>query len=58
MAGLLLKYLGYIGVGIIVVGLLAIPQIQYLRHKDTYFLITDDFEAYKQKMVEKEAAIN
>ena len=53
-----MKYLGYIGVGIIVVGLLAIPQIQYLRHKDTYFLITDDFEAYKQKMAEKEAAIN
>ena len=54
----IMKYLGYIGVGIIVVGLLAIPQIQYLRHKDTYFLITYDFEAYKQKMVEKEAAIN
>lgn len=40
---------GYVGVGIIVVGMLAIPQIQYARHKDTYFLITDDYAAYVAK---------
>ena len=41
---------GYVGVGIIVVGMLAIPQIQYARHKDTYFLITDDYAAYLKKV--------
>lgn len=52
----IMKYAGFVGVGIIVVGLLAIPQIQYARNKDTYFLITDDFEAYKKKMKEKAEA--
>ena len=33
--------------------LIAIPQIQYLKNKDTYFLITDDYEAYKEKMKSK-----
>lgn len=46
----LMKYGGYFGVGLIVVSLLAIPQIQYARNKDTYFLITDDYPAYKAKM--------
>jgi PTS system ascorbate-specific IIC component len=49
----LMKYAGFIGAGLIVVVLLAIPQIQYARHKDTYFLITDDYEAYQKKMQEK-----
>jgi len=49
----LMKYAGFFGVGIIVIGLLAIPQIQYARNKDTYFLITDDYEAYKRKNNEK-----
>ena len=43
------EVIGYVGVGIIVVGMLAIPQIQYARHKDTYFLITDDYAAYVAK---------
>ncbi len=51
----LMKYLGYIGVGIIVVVLLAIPQIQYARRKDTYFLVTEDYEKYKEVMKEKAA---
>lgn len=50
----IMKYLQYIGVAVIVIGLLIIPQIQYRRHKDTYFLITDDYEAYKAKVAEKE----
>lgn len=47
----LMKYLGFVGIGIVVIGLLAIPQIQYRRRPDTYFLITEDYEAY-------EAAVN
>lgn len=49
----IMKYLGFIGVAIVVIGMLAIPQIQYAMNKDTYFLITDDYEKYKQKMQEK-----
>ena len=48
-----MKYLGYIGVALAAVVMLAIPQIQYARHKDTYFLITDDYEAYKKLKEEK-----
>lgn len=50
---IIMKYLGYTGVAIVVVFMLALPQIQYLKNKDTYFLITDDYDAYKQKMKEK-----
>ena len=32
---------------------MAIPQIQYARHKDTYFLITDDYAAYLEKIAAK-----
>jgi PTS system ascorbate-specific IIC component len=44
---LAMKYLSYIGVALIVIFLVAIPQIQYYRNKDTYFLVTEDYEAYK-----------
>ena len=40
----------------IALGMLAIPQIQYMRHKDTYFLITDDYEAYEKLMKERRKA--
>ena len=43
----IMKYLGYIGVAIIVIGMLAIPQIQYRLDKKGYFLMTEDYEAYK-----------
>lgn len=50
MATVLMKYLGYFGVALIVVILLAIPQLQYRKHKDTYFLITEDYDAYLEKV--------
>lgn len=50
---IIMKYLGYIGIGIVALILIAIPQIQYFKNKDTYFLITDDYEAYKEKMKSK-----
>lgn len=45
----LMKYLSYAGVGIIVVVLALIPQLQYLKDKENYFLITKDYEEYKRK---------
>lgn len=43
-----MKFLGVIGIVIIAVVLLAIPQIEYKRDKEGYFLITEDYEAYKK----------
>jgi ascorbate PTS system EIIC component len=46
----LMKFGGYFGIAIIVIGMLLIPQIQYARNKETYFLITDDYDAYLKKV--------
>lgn len=51
----IMKFLGYFGVAIVVLILLAIPQLQYRKHPDTYFLITEDYDEYQEKMKEKEA---
>lgn len=44
----IMKYLGYIGVALVVIVLLAIPQIEYRLDKKGYYLITEDYEAYKE----------
>ena len=49
-----MKYLSFVGVGIIVIVLIAIPQLQYRAHPDTYFLITEDYEAYANRNKDKE----
>ncbi len=43
-----MKYLSYGGVAIVVAALVAIPQIQYQKDKKGYFLITENYEAYKE----------
>lgn len=43
-----MKYLSYAGVAIVVIALLLIPQLQYRSDKEGYFLITEDYEAYKE----------
>ncbi|MFM1564937.1 PTS ascorbate transporter subunit IIC [Helcococcus ovis] len=45
---IIMKYLGYVGVGIITIVLLIIPQLQYKKDKENYFLITSDYEQYKK----------
>jgi PTS system ascorbate-specific IIC component len=44
-----MKFLSYAGIALIVIVLVIIPQIQYRMDKDNYFLITEDYEAYKEK---------
>ena len=44
-----MRFLGYAGVAIVVVVLLAIPQIEYTMDPEGYFLITEDYEAYTEK---------
>lgn len=43
-----MKYLSWAGVIICVATLLVLPQIEYLKDKKGYFLITEDYEAYKE----------
>ncbi len=51
-----MHYAGYAGVAIVVLVLLAIPQIEYLMDPKGYFLITEDYEAYKAYIAEKKKA--
>ena len=52
----IMHYLGYIGVAICVVGLLAIPQIEYRMDPEGYFLITEDYDAYVEHQAKKAKA--
>ncbi len=51
---IIMKYLGYIGVLVVAALLLAIPQIEYRKDPKAYFLITEDYEAYKEYMAAKQ----
>lgn len=51
--GLMMKYAGYVGVVLAAVLLLAIPQLTYLKNKDTYFLVAEDYEKYKEVVAAK-----
>ena len=44
-----MKYLSYVGVALIVVVLALIPQLEYMKDKENYFLITEDYEEYKKR---------
>ena len=44
----------YVGVAAVVILLLAIPQILYQRNKDTYFVIAEDFDKYKEILAKKQ----
>ena len=51
----IMRFLGYFGVAIVVVALLALPQLEYRKDPKAYFLITEDYEAYKEYMAAKAA---
>ena len=44
--GFLMQHFQYVGLGIVLIILLAIPQLQYSRNKEHYFLIAEDYETY------------
>lgn len=44
--GVLMKNFQYVGLGIVIIALLAIPQIQYMKNKKGYFKIAEDYEGY------------
>lgn len=43
-----MKYLSYVGIAVILLALIIIPQLEYKRDKEGYFLMTEDYEAYKE----------
>ncbi|HCD2478912.1 TPA: PTS ascorbate transporter subunit IIC, partial [Enterococcus faecium] len=45
----IMKVLGYAGIAVVVIGLLAIPQLQYRKNPDGYFLIVEDYDTYAEK---------
>jgi PTS system ascorbate-specific IIC component len=45
----LMKYAGYAGYALVVIFLIMIPQLQYRKEKELYFLVSEDYKAYKQK---------
>ncbi len=51
----LMKYLSFAGLAISVAFLIIIPQLQYRKNKDTYFLETEDWEECKRIRAEKAA---
>ncbi len=42
-----MKYLSYAGIAIVAIVLILIPQLQYRADKEGYFMMTEDYEAYK-----------
>ncbi len=50
-----MKYLSYAGVAVVAIALLAIPQIEYRKDKEGYFMMTEDYEAYKELKAKQNA---
>ncbi len=48
-----MKYLSWAGIIAVVLGLAIIPQLQYRADKKGYFLMTEDYEAYKELKAEQ-----
>lgn len=51
---LVMKYGGYIGIAIVVIILVIIPQLQYRKNPEAYFLITDDYDEYAERFGTKD----
>jgi PTS system ascorbate-specific IIC component len=45
----IMKYAGYAGFALCCIFLILIPQLQYRKDKELYFLVTEDYNAYKAK---------
>lgn len=48
--GVLMKTVGIPGVAVVILAMLAIPQIQYARNKRHYFMIAEDYEQYQAEL--------
>ena len=50
-----MRFLGFAGVAIVFVVLLALPQLEYRMDPEGYFLITEDYDAYLEHLEAKKA---
>lgn len=48
LATVIMKYLGYIGIAVVIIIFLAIPQLEYRSDPKGYFLIVKDYDAWKR----------
>jgi len=46
---IVMKYLSWIGLALVVIFLIMIPQIQYRKDPEHYFMEVDDWEEYKKE---------
>lgn len=46
--GVVMKFAGFVGIGLIILFLLAIPQLQYRRDPEGYFTIVEDYDKYQE----------
>lgn len=44
----LMKFLGFVGIALVIIILVMIPQLQYRADKKGYFMITEDYEGWKK----------
>ena len=44
-----MKFAGFIGLAIVIIFLIAVPQLQYMKDPEHYFLEVDDYEEYKKQ---------
>ncbi len=51
--GVVLKMGGLAGVAILVILMLIIPQLQYRKDKEGYFLVAEDYDAYQEHLKKK-----
>lgn len=49
----LMKVFGFVGIALVVIGLLAIPQLQYRKNPEGYFLIVSDYDKYAEKFLNR-----
>ena len=46
---IVMKLLGYVGIAVVVLILVVIPQLQYRRDPEGYFLVVEDYDAYAER---------
>ncbi|KAA9297495.1 MULTISPECIES: PTS ascorbate transporter subunit IIC [Aerococcus] len=46
---IIMKFLGYAGIAVVIAILFAIPQLQYRKNPEGYFMEVEDYEQYKEK---------
>lgn len=57
LIGVIMNNFQFVGVAVVAIFLLALPQILYRRNKDTYFLIAEDYDKYLEIMEAKKETV-